>query len=74
MPVNMDPNNRRRFDTSKPLSSKSTDDENQTRSKTFGVETEEDREKALADAENQNLWDATEVIDMDHILPGSGAE
>jgi len=31
----------------------------------FGEETEEDRLKALADAENKNLWDATEVIDMD---------
>jgi hypothetical protein len=31
----------------------------------FGEETEEDRVKALADAENKNLWDATEVIDMD---------
>jgi len=31
----------------------------------FGEETEEDRAKALADAESKNLWDATEVIDMD---------
>jgi hypothetical protein len=31
----------------------------------FGEETEADREKALADAEWKNLWDATEVIDMD---------
>jgi len=31
----------------------------------FGEETEEDRLKALADAEKKNLWDATEVIDMD---------
>ncbi|HEY6084582.1 MAG TPA: hypothetical protein VIU63_04260, partial [Nitrospira sp.] len=31
----------------------------------FGEETEEDRVKALADAESKNLWDATEVIDMD---------
>jgi hypothetical protein len=28
-------------------------------------ETDADREKALADAEWKNLWDATEVIDMD---------
>jgi hypothetical protein len=27
--------------------------------------TERDREQALADAEWKNLWDATEVIDMD---------
>lgn len=33
--------------------------------KSFGEETEEDRIKALADAEKKNLWDATEVIDMD---------
>jgi hypothetical protein len=33
--------------------------------KNFGEETEEDRMKALADAEKKNLWDATEVIDMD---------
>jgi hypothetical protein len=33
--------------------------------KQFGEETEEDRFKALADAEKKNLWDATEVIDMD---------
>jgi len=34
--------------------------------KQFGEETEEDREKAIADAERKNLWDATEVIDMDN--------
>jgi hypothetical protein len=31
----------------------------------FGKETEEDRVKELADAEQKNLWEATEVIDMD---------
>jgi hypothetical protein len=31
----------------------------------FGEETEEDKSKTLADAEQKNLWDATEVIDMD---------
>jgi len=31
----------------------------------FGEDTEEDRVKALADAEQKNLWEATEVIDMD---------
>jgi hypothetical protein len=31
----------------------------------FGDETEEDRVKELADAEQKNLWEATEVIDMD---------
>ncbi|NGZ02374.1 MAG: hypothetical protein CV090_04915 [Nitrospira sp. WS238] len=34
---------------------------------TFGTETAEDREKELADAELKNLWDATEVIDMDTV-------
>ncbi|MCP9470722.1 MAG: hypothetical protein NNA31_12070 [Nitrospira sp.] len=31
----------------------------------FGDDTEEDRDKALAEAEWKNLWEATEVIDMD---------
>jgi hypothetical protein len=31
----------------------------------FGEETEEDRVKEMADAEQKNLWEATEVIDMD---------
>jgi hypothetical protein len=34
---------------------------------TFGEETDTDREKDLADAELKNLWDATEVIDMDKV-------
>jgi len=33
----------------------------------FGTETHADREKDLADAEWKNLWDATEVIDMDKV-------
>jgi hypothetical protein len=62
MPVNMDPANKRRR--------RSPDSMNETQkrsasSKQFGEETEEDRIKALADAEKKNLWDATEVIDMD---------
>jgi hypothetical protein len=36
-----------------------------TQAAQFGEETEEDRVKTLADAEQKNLWDATEVIDMD---------
>ena len=32
----------------------------------FGQETELDKEKAEADAEWKNLWDQTEVIDMDN--------
>ena len=68
MPVNMDPNKRR----NKPSSAKSSDDHGQSSSskksggkKEFGEETDQDREKAIADAEWKNLWDATEVIDMD---------
>ncbi len=68
MPVNMDPLKRRHrryismievrppAQPQKPASSEQ---------KPFGEETEEDRVKALADAERKNLWDATEVIDMD---------
>ena len=68
MPVNMDPNKRR----NKPSSAKSSEDQAQSKSsgksdakKQFGEETDQDREKAIADAEWKNLWDATEVIDMD---------
>jgi hypothetical protein len=38
-----------------------------TQAAQFGEETEEDRVKALADAEQKNLWEATEVIDMDKV-------
>jgi len=64
MPVNMDPaKKRRRLDAVSPAQ---TDAESARLSKNqFGEETEEDRIKALADAEKKNLWDATEVIDMD---------
>jgi hypothetical protein len=34
---------------------------------TFGEVTDADREKDLAEAESKNLWDATEVIDMDKV-------
>ena len=64
MPVNMDPakkHRRRRAQSDvQPSQAQSPSARNQ-----FGEETEEDRLKALADAENKNLWDATEVIDMD---------
>jgi hypothetical protein len=66
MPVNMDPAKRRR--KARPAQKPSTDSKSQDISKTpaaFGEETEKDREKDLADAEWKNLWDATEVIDMD---------
>ena len=64
MPVNMDPtkkHRRRPAVTSDRLGA----DPATAEQKAFGEETEEDRIKALADAEKKNLWDATEVIDMD---------
>ena len=68
MSVNMDPSKKRR----KPADAKQTDDQtaaiSQQPSKagTLSDETtDRDREHALADAEWKNLWDATEVIDMD---------
>lgn len=61
MPVNMDPKKKhRRAAASRPVEPKP-----ETSPKQFGEETEEDKIKALADAEWKNLWDATEVIDMD---------
>ncbi len=72
MPINMDPNKRclpsKKEKTSQEVEGLSTKAQADTR----GEETEEDREKALADAEQKTLWDQTEVIDMDPILPGSG--
>ncbi len=63
MPVNMDPNKRR---GAKKTSEKATPEESgEKASRPFGELTEEDREKDEADAEWKNLWDATEVIDMD---------
>ncbi|MDH4153447.1 MAG: hypothetical protein OEV01_06635 [Nitrospira sp.] len=68
MPVNMDPSKKRRR-SQNPSAPASTPTINGTVSshplQTFGIETEEDREKELADAELRNLWEATEVIDMD---------
>lgn len=70
MPVNMDPSKKRR----RPKGSIAavtadhlTGDTAPPPRQTFGEETETDREKALADAELKNLWDATEVIDMDRV-------
>jgi len=70
MPVNMDPSKKRRRSqvSSIPASDpmiRGTDSSQPLQ--TFGIETEEDREKELADAESRNLWDATEVIDMDKV-------
>ncbi|HMU30161.1 MAG: hypothetical protein KF854_04105 [Nitrospira sp.] len=63
MPVNMDPSKRRRR---QPVeSTASAADSETTQPKRFGEDTEADREKAIAEAELKNLWDATEVIDMD---------
>jgi hypothetical protein len=55
----MDPAKKRR------RSKQVTEPTSQEARTTFGTETDEDREKELADAELKNLWDATEVIDMD---------
>ena len=68
MPVNMDPAKKRRRQPL-PQERDSSPSEKKTTAPTpaaqFGEETEEDRVKTLADAEQKNLWEATEVIDMD---------
>ena len=70
MPVNMDPAKKRKRQPS-PLETNSSPSEKKTHVPTqaaqFGEETEEDRVKTLADAELKNLWEATEVIDMDKV-------
>jgi hypothetical protein len=76
MPVNMDPKKRRRQAQSEAPASQTDSEqpspgEDRAPARNKAVpgpsfeETEADREKALADAEWKNLWDATEVIDMD---------
>lgn len=65
MPVNMDPNKRRRRQ-SVEQSNASEARQDSVQTKKFGEDTDADREKAIADAELKNLWDATEVIDMDN--------
>ena len=68
MPVNMDPANKRIRQPSPPQVDPPASNMEQTLPKLpihFGEETEEDRAKELADAESKNLWEATEVIDMD---------
>jgi hypothetical protein len=68
MPVNMDPAKKRRRQPVPPEADSSQPETEQAMPKQpvqFGEETEEDRAKALADAESKNLWEATEVIDMD---------
>lgn len=64
MPVNKDPNKRRRSKEAEEEAAQKTASEGKD-PRPFGEETEEDREKDQADAEWKNLWDATEVIDMD---------
>ncbi len=67
MPVNMDPTKKRRR-SALPAAvppAQSDPPAKPTSPGQYGEETEEDRLKALADAESKNLWDATEVIDMD---------
>jgi hypothetical protein len=67
MPVNMDPSKKRR----RPQTTTTVAEDKLTGAtpprKSFGEETEADREKDLADAELKSLWDATEVIDMDKV-------
>lgn len=68
MPVNMDPAKKRRKGQ---VEASSSENQPATAAETgppaFGEETHIDREKDLADAEWKNLWDATEVIDMDKV-------
>ena len=66
MPVNMDPKKRRRGPVAEESPDRSGSPEAiEAKPQDPYSETEQDREKALADAESKNLWDATEVIDMD---------
>lgn len=70
MPINMDPaKKRRRSHTLSVSASDSTTGGTASAQpiQTFGSETQADREKDLADAELRNLWEATEVIDMDKV-------
>ena len=71
MPVNMDPAKKRtRQQQPKPEADSSPSKQETTvptQAAQFGEETEEDRVKELADAEQKNLWEATEVIDMDKV-------
>lgn len=63
MPVNMEPGKRRR--QRQPDTDASSNEAGSQQEKAFGEQTAEDLEKELADAERKNLWEATEVIDMD---------
>jgi len=68
MPVNMDPSKKRRKTPEAKEPPKAADATPHGSAKAARLPdeaTERDREHALADAEWKNLWDATEVIDMD---------
>ena len=70
MPVNMDPAKKQKRQQPTPETDSSPSEREKTvptQAVQFGEETEEDRVKALADAELKNLWEATEVIDMDKV-------
>ena len=70
MPVNMDPAKKRKRQPPSPATSSSSPEKESPMPPhvaQFGEETEEDRVKELADAEQKNLWEATEVIDMDKV-------
>jgi len=65
MPVNMDPKKKKGQPSAEtPAVTKETAQSTDVPQK-FGDTTDRDKEHALADAEWKNLWDATEVIDMD---------
>ncbi|MBS0170757.1 MAG: hypothetical protein JSR62_10425 [Nitrospira sp.] len=64
MPVNMDPSKRRRRQPVEEQPAAAAEHDT-PQGRKFGEDTEADREKAIAEAELKNLWDATEVIDMD---------
>ena len=70
MPVNMDPAKKRKRQPAQPETDSTPPEQIATvpaQAVRFGEETEEDRVKELADAEQKNLWEATEVIDMDKV-------
>lgn len=69
MPVNMDPAKKRKRQPRPEAVAATSETETvlQPNVVPFGEETEEDRVKDLADAELKNLWEATEVIDMDKV-------
>ena len=68
MPVNMDPAKKRRKNQAETLpQQEQVAEPTQPVPRAFGENTASDLEKDLADAEWKNLWDATEVIDMDKI-------